>query len=77
MSGYLAFVKVLEIAGGLLVWSGRYTALGLVILVPIIINILCYDVFLLKGFNPVSTLALLLSLFLLWTERSKFVGLFR
>ncbi|MDX2082100.1 MAG: hypothetical protein SFU53_15050 [Terrimicrobiaceae bacterium] len=74
-SGYLALVKVLEIVGGLLVWSGRFTALGLVLLVPIIVNILCYDVFLLKGFNPISTAAAILAVFLLWTERKKFLPL--
>lgn len=71
-SGYLALVKVLELIGGLLIWSGRFTAAGLLILGPIILNILAYDVFLVKGFNPVSTLAAVLALFLVWAERAKF-----
>jgi len=76
-SGYLAIVKGLEILGGLLVWSGRFTALGLVILIPIIINILLHDYYLTHALNPASTLAAVLALFLLWTERSKFAPLFR
>lgn len=76
-SGYLAVVKALEILGGLLVWSGRFTALGLVILIPIIINILLHDYYLAHALNPASTLAAVLALFLLWTERSKFAPLFR
>ena len=74
-SGYLAAVKVLELLGGLLVASGRFTSLGLLVLGPIILNILFFDLFLAKAFNPVSALAALLALFVLWTERSRFAGL--
>ena len=77
VTGYLAIIKGLEILGGLLVWSGRFTALGLIVLVPIIVNILLFDYYLTKGFNPVSSFAALLALMLLWSERSKFAGLFR
>lgn len=71
-SGYLAMVKGFELLGALLVWSGRFTATGLLILIPIILNILSFDVFLVKAFNPVSALAAALALFLLFTERGKF-----
>ena len=74
-TGYLAAVKVLELLGGLLVASGRLTSLGLLILGPIILNILFFDLFLSKAFNPVSTLAAVLALFLLWTERARFAPL--
>jgi len=77
VTGYLAIIKGLEVLGGVLVWSGRFTALGLIILVPIIVNILCYDYFLSKGFNPVSSFAALLAVILLWNDRSKFAALFR
>ena len=75
-SGYLAAVKGLELLGGLLVWSGRFTGVGLLILIPIILNILFFDFFLVKAFNPVSTLAAVLALFLLVTERAKFRAFF-
>ena len=71
-TGYLAAVKVLDLLGGLLVASGRFTGAGLLILGPIILNILFFDLFLAKAFNPVSTLAAVLALFLLWTKREKF-----
>ncbi len=54
--------------GGAVVATGRFTAVGLLILGPIILNILFFDLFLSKDFNPVSTLAAALALFLLWTE---------
>jgi uncharacterized membrane protein YphA (DoxX/SURF4 family) len=73
-TGYLAAVKVLELLGGLLVWSGRFTGAGLLILGPIILNILFFDIFLAHAFNPVSTLASGLALFLLWTKRDRFLA---
>ena len=51
-TGYLTFVKVLEIVGGLLLVSGILVPLGTVILMPIIINILCYEMFLAKTPGP-------------------------
>ena len=74
-TGYLTAVKVLEVLGGALVASGRFTCLGLLILGPIILNILFFDVFLAKAFNPVSTLAAALALFLLWANRERFAPL--
>ncbi len=73
-TGYLAAVKALEVLGGLLVASGRFTGAGLLILGPIIVNILFFDIFLAKAFNPVSTFAAVLAVFLLWTKREKFLA---
>ncbi len=74
-SGYLSVVKVLEVAGGLLVWTGRWTALGLVILTPIVVNIVCYDILLAGGLNPIVIAAAAFNLFLLYSERGKFLPL--
>ncbi len=48
-TGYLAFVKVLEIVGGVLVVLPKTRGAGLLILGPIIVNILAFHVFLLDG----------------------------
>ena len=45
-TGYLAVIKALELLGGALVLSGRFTALGLLVLGPILVNICLYDFFL-------------------------------
>ncbi|HEX8295126.1 MAG TPA: hypothetical protein VF593_02420 [Chthoniobacteraceae bacterium] len=74
-TGYLAAVKVLELLGGLLMLSRRWTPLGLLVLGPIILNILFFDVFIAKAFNPVSTLAAVLAVFLLWVYRERFAHL--
>ena len=73
-TGYFAFVKVLEILGGLLVAIPRTRPLGLLTLGPIVVNILCFHIFLAKGAGlfPLPVLAASLSLFLLWTERAAY-----
>jgi putative oxidoreductase len=77
-TGYLAFVKVFEILGGLLVAIPKTRNIGLLVLGPIIINILCFHVFLTKGatlIDPVNIGISLLALFLLVSGRKAFAGL--
>jgi putative oxidoreductase len=79
-TGYLTFVKCLEVLGGLLVGVPKTRALGLLVLGPIIVNILCFHVFLMKGTtlgDPVVITVALLALFLLWGERQAFARLIR
>lgn len=77
-TGYLAFVKCLEIAGGLLVAIPKTRNIGLLVLGPVIINILAFHVFLLEGValvDPVVILITVLPLYLLWVGRKSFAGL--
>ncbi len=78
-TGYFAFVKVLEITGGILVASPRTRPLGLLALGPILVNILCFHTFLTKGGGLVGLPLIVasLALFLLWTERGAFGRLLR
>jgi uncharacterized membrane protein YphA (DoxX/SURF4 family) len=76
-SGYLAAVKVVELIGGLLVLSPRFAPAGLLFLGPVILNILFFDIFLAKAFNPLSTLAAVLAVFLVWVYRERFAALIR
>ena len=46
---YLAFVQALEIVGGLFVALPRTRPLGLLTLGSIVMNILCFHIFLAKG----------------------------
>ena len=75
-SGFLAVVKVLEIAGGLALISKRFAPVGLVILGPIVANILLYDLFLAKAFHPVGFAVLVMEVFLIWAFRKNFAGVF-
>ena len=79
-TGYMAFVKVLEILGGVLVAVPKARNFGLLVLGPIIVNILCFHIFITKGatlIDPVNILISVLALFLLWSGRSAFLGLAR
>lgn len=77
-TGYLTFVKVLELVGGILVAIPKMRNLGQLVLGPIIINILAFHAFVTKGeglFNPMIIVIVALSLYLLWVERRAFAGL--
>jgi putative oxidoreductase len=79
-TGYLTFVKVLEILGGVLVALPKTRNIGLLVLGPIIVNILAFHVFLTKGAGltdpPVVAIALL-SAFVLFSERKSWLGLIK
>ncbi len=77
-TGYLTFVKVLEILGGLLVAVPKTRNPGLLVLGPIVLNILAYHAFVMKGeglLSPPLLLIVALPLYLLWVERKRFAGL--
>jgi uncharacterized membrane protein YphA (DoxX/SURF4 family) len=77
-TGYLTFVKVLEIAGGILVAIPRTRNFGLLVLGPIIVNILAFHAFVTRGeglFSPLILLICALALYLLWAGRQQFAGL--
>ncbi len=79
-TGYLDFVKALELIGGLLVALPKTRNLGLLVLGPVIVNILCFHIFLQKGstlFHPALIGISLLALFLLWSERKAWAGLLK
>ncbi len=77
-TGYVTFVKIFELIGGILVAIPRTRNLGLLVLGPIIINIVAFHTFIAKGvglFSPPLVLIVLLAAFLLWFERKAFAQL--
>ena len=75
-TGYMAFIKVCEIIGGALVIVPKTRNLGLLVLGPIVINILCFVGFLApKEFGGAHAFITVAALFLLWVERRAFAGL--
>jgi len=81
-TGYMKFVKALELVGGLLVMIPRLRNIGLLLLGPIIVNIIGYHVFvddpalLLKlQYFWMFYLIILLALYLLWCGRKNFAKL--
>ena len=79
-TGYLAFVKALEILGGLLVILPKTRNLGLLVLGPIVVNIIAFHVFLTGGAgltDPPLLIISILTAFLLITQRKAWLGLLK
>lgn len=76
-TGYMTFVKLFELLGGILVAIPKTRNLGLLCLGPIIVNIFAFHQ--LVAGDGIFQLMLLgiaaLSLFLLWVERKAWKGL--
>jgi putative oxidoreductase len=77
-TGFLKFVKILEILGGVVVMIPALRNVGLLILGPIIVNIVCAHFYLLNGanlFSPPVLGSCVLGAFLLFVERKAWLGL--
>jgi putative oxidoreductase len=75
---WMTVVKVLEVVGGLLLLSGRFVPLGLVILVPITVNIAIWDAVVMKySMMPLGTVLLALEIVLIWCYWPVFAPFFR
>lgn len=77
-SGYLTFVKVLEVLGGVLVAVPKTRGLGLLILGPIVVNILAFQVFILGGAgltDPMLLGVVALTVICLYCERKPLLAL--
>jgi len=72
-TGYLfTLVKVVEVASGALLLSGRFVPLALVLLAPIIVNIVLFHGFLAPAGLAVPVVVLALELFLAWSYRDAY-----
>lgn len=77
-TGYITFVKVCELVGGILVAIPKTRNYGLLVLGPIIINILAFHTFITGGqglLSPMLIGIVVLALYLLWVGRKQFCGL--
>ena len=76
-SKWMVVVKLCEIGGGVLLLVGRFVPLGLVILVPVTVNIAIWDACIMKyGMPPLGTVLLVLEIALLWLYRAHFKPFF-
>ena len=77
-TGYMIFVKVLELVGGILLLIPRTRNFGLLVIGPILVNILAFHAFIMKGeglLSPMLIVICLLAAYLLWCGRRAFAGL--
>jgi putative oxidoreductase len=73
--GYLNFIGVMEVIGGLLLIVNQFVPLGLTILGPIIINIIVLNVLIMPKALPVAALLVILWILGAWPLRSMFFPL--
>jgi putative oxidoreductase len=78
-TGYLTFVKTLELIGAVLVAIPATRRLGLLILGPIVVNIIATHVLIMGGgmANPLFIAVVVLPLYLVWAERHAFLAYLR
>lgn len=76
MSHYLNAVFLVEVIGGVLLLSGRFIPLGLVLLGPVIFNILLFHTFLFPAGFPPALFATLLWFIVFFGVRKAFAGIF-
>ncbi len=78
ITGFLKFVKIIEIVGAILVLIPKTRNFGLLALGPIVVGIIAVNVFIKGGgavFAPPVMVISVLSAYLLWNARAKFLNL--
>ena len=75
VSHFLYFVGALQVVGGLLLFTGRWTPLGLTLVGPVIVNILLFHALMAPAGLPMAIVVSALALFLLWNYRKNFAGI--
>ena len=76
LSHYYWVVAALQIAGGLLLLVNRFVPLALVLLGPVIVNILCYHVFLNHAGAVPAVVVTILWFIVFYANRQHFSGIF-
>jgi glucose dehydrogenase len=77
VSHYFAVVFLLQLVAGVLLLAGRYLPLALTIIAPVVVNILCYHVFMAPSGLPMAVILSVLWLLAVINVRSAFAGLFQ
>ena len=75
-SHYVMVVALVQFVGGLLLLSGYYVPLALAILGPVIVNILCFHIFMLREGLGLALVVAVLWFVLFSYYRKSFAGLF-
>ncbi len=74
---FFPVLKVIEGIAGFMLFFKRWSALSLIILTPIIIQILLYDIFLDRSGLIIGVVCVILAGFLAWCNWDKYEGLFK
>ena len=76
VSHYYWVIAALQVVGGVLLLVNRFVPLALVLLGPIIVNILCYHVFLNHAGAPLAIVVTVLWFIVFYANRQHFAGIF-
>ncbi len=76
MSHYLHVVLLVEVIGGVLLLSGQFIPLGLVLLGPVLFNILLFHTFLFPSGFPPALFTTVLWFIVFYGVRKAFAGIF-
>jgi uncharacterized membrane protein YphA (DoxX/SURF4 family) len=71
---FMMVVKLVEVLAGLMILTGRFLPLGLILLAPVSVHILLFHVFLDRAGLPIAVVIIVLQLFLAWAYRDSFAG---
>ncbi len=73
-SGYMTFIKTLEVIFGVLLVFPKTRALGLLLILPIVVNILCFEVFI--AHKPeIGVVLLVINFAGIYFNKEKYVGI--
>lgn len=71
--GYLMFMlKTLELVSGILLIIRRFVPLALLLLLPLVVNIVAFHLFIDPALLPMASLLIIFEGYLLWTERDHY-----
>jgi len=77
-TGYMIpLVALTEIAGGLMLVSGRFVPLGLTLLAPVVVNIVAFHLFLAPAGLGMPVVVLAMEVYLAWAYRDAFAPMLR
>jgi uncharacterized membrane protein YphA (DoxX/SURF4 family) len=76
LSHYFWVVAALQIAGGALLLANRFVPFALVLLGPVIVNIICFHVFMNPSGAPPAAVVTVLWLIVFYRNRQHFSGIF-
>jgi uncharacterized membrane protein YphA (DoxX/SURF4 family) len=71
---FMVVVKLVEITSGLMILTGRFLPLGLILLAPVSVNIMLFHIFLDQSGLPMAVFIIAMQLFLAWAYRDSFSG---
>ena len=75
VSHYFVVVFLLQLVASVLLLAGRYVPLALAVIAPVVVNILCYHIFMAPSGLPMAVILVVLWLLATLNVRSAFEGL--